>query len=235
MIDSTLTNGLANGVAIGSGTGGGGILWTNSDSRNGYDAGLGSDESLGGALLTPIPWLKNGVGNSSLNEMEEQGSDPLGEPIEADGDPMVPEREDGAVTQGELIRQEQEAGIVPVNQTTGSRGMHASGEAEDGEVDETPHARGPDIVGAEDIGLQGGKRMQVSIAGNVDAQVDEPRAELVDEDKKAGDVEMKAGDVAGDEDIVLTDVDGKTDEQAAEKAGASGENAGPDAVDTATI
>ena len=235
VIDSTLTNGLANGAGIGSGTGGGGILWTNSDSRNGYDAGLGSDESLGGALLTPIPWLKNGVGGPASNEMEDQGSDLLGEPIEADGDPMVPEREDGAVTQGELIRQEQEAGIVPVSQTLGSRGTNADGEVDDGEVDEMPHARGPDIVGAEDIGLQGGKRMEVSIAGNADARMDEPQVEHVEQAGKPADVEMEAEDEAGDEDIVLTDVDGKTYEQIAEKAGATGEIVGPDTADTSTI
>ena len=235
VIDSTLTNGLADGAGVGSGTGGGGILWTNADSRNGYDAGLGSDESLGGALLTPIPWLKNGVGGPASNEMEDQGSDPLGEPIEADGDPMVPEREDGAVTQGELIRQEQEAGIVPISQTLGSRGISADGEADDGEVDEMPHARGPDIVGAEDIGLQGGKRMEVSIGGNADARMGEPLAEHVEQTGKPADVEMEAEDEAGDEDIVLTDVDGKTDRQATERAGATSENIGPDPADTSTI
>src|SRR5437764_13416144 len=96
VIDSTLTNGV-NG--IGSGTGGGGILWANSDNRNGYDAGLGSDESLGGALLTPIPWLKNGVNNSNSTDMSSPSSDPLGEPMQSDRNPMVPERDHGAVTQ----------------------------------------------------------------------------------------------------------------------------------------
>jgi hypothetical protein len=233
VIDSTVTNGLVNGV--GSGTGGGGILWTNSDSRNGYDAGLGSDESLGGALLTPIPWLKNGVNNSSSTDMSSPRSDPLGDQIEADGNPMVPEREDGAVTQGELIRQEQEAGIVPVNQTMGSRSSNMGGEAEDGELDDSesmPHARGPDIVGAADIGLQGGRNMEVSIGGHADARVDQAQLEHVEGAENAADVEMKAEDEGGDEDIVLTDVDGKTDEQANEKADASGANVGPDVADS---
>jgi hypothetical protein len=233
VIDSTLTNGV-NG--IGSGTGGGGILWTNSDNRNGYDTGLGSDESLGGALLTPIPWLKNGVNNSNSTDMSSPNSDPLGEPIQADRNPMVPERDQGAVTQGELIRQEQEAGIVPVNQTMGPRSMGMGDEADDGEVDDSeviPHARGPDIVGPEDIGLQGGRNMEVSIGGHADARSDEVHPFV--EARKPADVEMKAEGEAGDEDIVLTDVDGKTDEQADEKADASGENVGPDAVDTSAV
>ena len=236
VIDTTLTNGLANG--IGSGTGCGGILWTNSDSRNGYDAGLGSDESLGGALLTPIPWLKNGVNTSSSTDMSSPRSDPLVEPMEGDGNLMVPEREEGGVTQGELIRQEQEAGIVPMNQTLGSRSSNMVGETEDGELEDSeaiPHARGPDIVGAADIGLQGGRTIEVSIGAHADEQVGEARAEPVDEAGKLPDVEMKGEDEVGDEDIVLTDVDGKTDEQADEEADASGENDGPDAADSGVV
>ena len=233
VIDSTLTNGV-NG--IGSGTGGGGILWSNSDNRNGYDAGLGSDESLGGALLTPIPWLKNGINNSSSADMSSPSSDPLGEPMQSDRNPLVPERDQGAVTQGELIRQEQEAGIVPVNQTMGPRSLGMGDEADDGEVDDSdviPHARGPDIVGPEDIGLQGGKNMEVSIGGHADSRLDEMHP-LVEAGKPA-DVEMKVEGEPGDEDIILTDVDGKTDDQADDKADASGENVGPDAADTSAV
>jgi hypothetical protein len=233
VIDSTLTNGV-NG--IGSGTGGGGILWSNSDNRNGYDAGLGSDESLGGALLTPIPWLKNGINNSSSTDMSSPSSDRLGEPMQSDRNPMVPERDQGAVTQGELIRQEQEAGIVPVNQTMGPRSLGMGDEVDDGEVDDgdvIPHARGPDIVGPEDIGLQGGKNMEVSIGGHADSQLDEMHP-LVEAGKSA-DVEMKVEGEPGDEDIILTDVDGKTDEQADERADASGENVGPDTADISAV
>lgn len=49
-------------------------------------------------------------------------------------------RAEGGVTQGELLRQEQRAGVVPVSQQTGSLdGM--------GEEEEVPHARGPDEIG----------------------------------------------------------------------------------------
>ncbi len=226
---------------VGSGTGGGGILWTNSDSRSGYDSGLGSDESLGGALLTPIPWLKNGV-NSNSTDMSSPTSDPLGEPLDASAaNNMVPEREDGAVTQGELIRREQEAGIVPVSQTIRGTGV---GEAEDGELEDEnaiPHARGPDLVGAEDIGLQGGRNMEVSIGGGEGMHVqraEEVQVEHVedvprpDEDKMEAEQEAEA---QSNQDIVLTDVDGKAEEQADEKADASGENVGPDAADASTV
>merc|ERR1711939_1174458 len=196
---------IVNGV---NGDGGGGILWSNSDNRNGYDsASLGSDESLGGALLTPIPWLRNGLsgghdqaehggeseessggttasasGSSGDAQSDspaapEDEDDNLGEPIAhntelvssttADNstlaaitpihDPLVPERPEGAVTQGELMRMEQEAGVVPISAGNGApppMPVSNGGEDMDAEdaVDGPPHARGPDVVGAVDMG-----------------------------------------------------------------------------------
>ena len=72
---------------------------------------LGSDESLGGALLTPISWLR---GESEMD--------------------YTP----NGVTQGELLRQEQELGIVHEN---GEEILHA-------------HAQGPPELGPEDLGPQ---------------------------------------------------------------------------------
>jgi hypothetical protein len=224
VLDSALTNGVTNG--LGSGTGGGGILWTNSDTR---DAGLGSDESLGGALLTPIPWLKNGeIAGTTLPQ-----PDPL-EPLDPPSHAFVPEREDGAVTQGELIRMEQEAGIVPVSQTIGE-----SAEIEGEEAEVVPHARGPDIVGVEDMGLQDGKDVELQIGieslGAEQEMVEEtePEAEpIVDDGIKEGEKKREeALPSNGDGDIVLTDVDGKT-EQSDDKPDISGQNVGPDSVDT---
>jgi hypothetical protein len=227
VLDTALTNGVTNG--LGSGTGGGGILWTNSDTR---DASLGSDESLGGALLTPIPWLKNGeiAGTTSPR------SDPL-DPVDAPSNAFVPEREDGAVTQGELIRMEQEAGIVPVSQTmTGDRGMEVEGEG----ADVVPHARGPDVVGVEDMGLQDGKDVELQIsrgspkaeetmAGEVQAEGGQSSGEAVKRED-----EERAELANGDGDIVLTDVDGKT-EDSDSKADVSGENVGPDSIETSAV
>lgn len=172
---------IVNGV---NGDGGLGILWTNNETRNGYDGdSLGSDESLGGALLTPIPWLRNGI-----NSVEDSGEDStqhdsnssatsgdgLGEAISlgtgmGNGDPLVPEREDGAVTQGELMRMEQEAGVVPLTQnredTSVTRTMVDVGDegAYADESDMVPHARGPDVVGSVDMGRVGGRDVELHI------------------------------------------------------------------------
>jgi len=173
------TPAVVNGV---NGDGGGGILWNNaatSDTRNGtgYDAnGLGSDESLGGALLTPIPWLTRESGSEpSVSDLSAMGGDTqedgLGDPIElpstagmqGSSDPMVPEREDGAVTQGELIRMEQEAGVVPVGIAAESTRVEGGTEMDE-EGEAMPHARGPDVVGTVDMGLVEGKEIELNIS-----------------------------------------------------------------------
>ncbi|KAG0635629.1 hypothetical protein HOY80DRAFT_981271 [Tuber brumale] len=80
---------------------------------------LGSDESLGGALLSPIPWL---------------AESPLTEGAEGVN----------GVSQGELLRQEQELNIVPAAQVSSppEAGMHAEG----------PPALGPEDVGPQPEG-----------------------------------------------------------------------------------
>lgn len=180
--------------------------------------GLGSDESLGGALLTPIPWLRNSNALASRGEGEgEFHSERLETIIGPNGagsietvsvtingvpsassaahtspntstpaSPTLSEqsdastnssgslcmsteaqlREQGGITQGELLRQEQEAGVIPVAQALGGRRLHtstdyaaasrdpaplAATEAEDTQ-EEVPHALGPDVIGMEDTG-----------------------------------------------------------------------------------
>ncbi|RPA89342.1 hypothetical protein L873DRAFT_1839261 [Choiromyces venosus 120613-1] len=76
---------------------------------------LGSDESLGGALLSPIPWLSE----SPLTEGAEGVN---------------------GVSQGELLRQEQELNIVPAAQVSSPP--------------EGVHAEGPPALGPEDVGPQ---------------------------------------------------------------------------------
>ncbi|KAK5171037.1 uncharacterized protein LTR77_004181 [Saxophila tyrrhenica] len=207
----------------------GGFL-TNGDANhangNSERDGLGSDESLGGALLTPIPWLRNnGFGHTNsqqsngnegefrsestetiegpngagsietvsvtingvpsatslahtspaphsptLSEQSDASSSSSSGPTEAEM------REQGAVTQGELLRQEQEAGVIPLSQSAHRRpllaagavavGRESSGAAggapqrtpaestEDRPPEESPHARGPDEIGMEDMGPQ---------------------------------------------------------------------------------
>lgn len=229
VLESSLTNGLTNG--LGGGTGGGGILWTNSDTR---DAGLGSDESLGGALLTPIPWLKNGeiAGTTSPR------SETL-ESVDMPASSFVPAREDGAVTQGELIRMEQEAGIVPVSQTAMGEG-EAEIEGEGAEA--VPHARGPDLLGVEDMGLQDGKDVELQISRGSPAEQamteeTKPQVDNSVENSARGGGSKKPEEALptnGDGDIVLADADGKTDESEP-MASTSAENIGPDSVDRSAL
>ena len=83
---------------------------------------LGSDESLGGALLTPISWLRSGaVSTDSESDTKMNG-----------------------VSQGELLRQEQELDI------------QSSSSIPDGENNDKQklHAQGPLKLGPEDLGPQ---------------------------------------------------------------------------------
>ncbi|KAK1086308.1 hypothetical protein LTR33_001635 [Friedmanniomyces endolithicus] len=196
--------------------------------------GLGSDESLGGALLTPIPWLRNSSSNAVTGngaagpdgELRSERTETISGPhgagsvetvsvtvngvpssttptalahtiSSAPASPTLSEQSDastsstasqdstttteaqlrqqGGVTQGELMRQEQEAGVVPVSQVTSRRSMvlgdaaavavgrestGGSAQAHQGErggssvVEESPHARGPAGIGMEDMGPQ---------------------------------------------------------------------------------
>lgn len=153
--------------------------------------GLASDESLGGALLTPIPWLRkeNSLADAVSNAQSLENGyradhtediDAIAQTLNGSSDNHTPTdeekanmtteevlRAEGAVTQGELLRQEQEAGVVPVAQATTRRTMLTgtpsvarepiihSHEGEE-RPEEHPHARGPDLIGMEDMGPQEG-------------------------------------------------------------------------------
>ncbi|KAH6702957.1 hypothetical protein BKA61DRAFT_619836 [Leptodontidium sp. MPI-SDFR-AT-0119] len=155
---------------------------------------LGSDESLGGALLTPISWLnRNGSSSSGTGshsplegevktestEMIEGPNGPGGiETVSvsvngvssttaqsSDGGEIASLRAEGGITQGELLRQEQRAGVVPATQLSGrgdSDGM--------GEEDELPHARGPEEIGMEDTGPQSSVGSGIERGGGVGMQ-----------------------------------------------------------------
>ncbi|GAB7364659.1 hypothetical protein MBLNU230_g5461t1 [Neophaeotheca triangularis] len=170
----------------------------NGSGEVGLSEGLGSDEALGGALLTPIPWLKpEAVGNvqggngggaaaggqsspgGGEGELRSEGvetidgptgpgrietvsvtvngimstapqahpttlqaADPTSPSLSDQSDASTPShastastastteaqlRASGGVTQGELLRQEQEAGVVPVAQSQPRRSLLASG------------------------------------------------------------------------------------------------------------
>lgn len=185
--------------------------------------GLGSDESLGGALLTPIPWLRNNslasvaasASQDSEGELHSHSTETIEGPngagrietvtVTVNGVPSATSvahtapaplsptlseqsdassssssggtteaqlREQGAVTQGELLRQEQEAGVIPLTQLSPRRSLIAGGavavgrepaiigmpgstpDMMDERSEEHPHARGPEEIGMEDMGPQ---------------------------------------------------------------------------------
>lgn len=139
---------------------------------------VGSDEALGGALLTPIPWLARGtppespaveapVGAQIHSESTETIEGPNGvgsiETVSVSINGVPSMGHSRGVTQGELLRQEQRAGIVPVTQLTKSHDMMGEGEQPeasedqpmgDDDEEEAPHARGPDEIGVGDTGPQ---------------------------------------------------------------------------------
>lgn len=167
--------------------------------------GLGSDESLGGALLTPISWLKPAVkshGSAAIElegEVRTESTETIDGPNGAGSIETVSVsvngvssttlagivgennegglRAEGGVTQGELLRQEQQAGVVPISQLAHT---HPNG---DGEEDEVPHARGPEEIGMEDMGPQGpGSSLPHGIQGiDVEAAVGRKAEDIEDE------------------------------------------------------
>lgn len=217
-------------------------------SNSNSSAHIGSDEALGGALLTPIPWLARRAANGGDGSSESGESSTLGS--EAGGPSPAPpvssssaqtrqgrqfemqvrtestETIDGpngmgsietvsvsingvssmsaaqqqrVISQGELIKQEQRAGVVPVHRpgplvvtsststsnentpdtTMGDSeadGKDASSEQSDDDMadeEEAPYARGPDLVGADDMGPQPGSPSSFSIRHTAHHEVHE--------------------------------------------------------------
>ncbi|KAI1856865.1 uncharacterized protein JN550_013639 [Neoarthrinium moseri] len=151
----------------------GGVLSNGVSDTNGPNpfATPGSDEALGGALLTPIPWLQNSAAVQALSPQPQQqapqpqpqpqasaegetasgrtngnGHDPADSPelrtestetidgpngmghietvtVTVNGISSMGTRGVG-VTQGELLRQEQRAGVVPVSQLASHHAHH---------------------------------------------------------------------------------------------------------------
>ncbi|KAI6708470.1 hypothetical protein JHW43_009002 [Diplocarpon mali] len=181
--DPTSLTLLANG-SVKPGTDPLGVSWGNPAAT--VAPALGSDESLGGALLTPITWLSSGgSGPGTPSPLEGEVKTESTEIVEGPNGPGgietvsvsvngvssttkaaphpgpgagaagAPESEiaalraEGGITQGELLRQEQEAGVVaaaPLSSKAGVDGL--------GEEDELPHARGPEEIGMDDTGPQ---------------------------------------------------------------------------------
>ncbi|CAG8401448.1 unnamed protein product [Penicillium salamii] len=149
-----------------------------------YLQGLGSDESLGGALLTPIPWLNNSSfddedvdANGDANVLSEAAEEPLSVPLEGQVDAT--------------------ATILPA---TEDKTPTASPEPSD----EVPHARGPILLGVEDMGLQDGKGVEVSLGTEGNSVVsDVPAAAAESPSSEA--LAKAESNVDNDGDIVLGD------------------------------
>lgn len=191
---------------------------------------LDGDESLGGALLTPIPWLQHDPPDEIQSDTTPMGDAINGTgPLDSDPDthnrsfsgisqgPLESLRGTGAVTQGELLRQEQEAGIVPTPEPIGRHPRSTTAratvveEADSMDTEEHPHASGPGEVGVEDMGPQGPGdapgRFDVDVAlGRKPAQPELGTREVVSEDAAEG---PPGESHSMDGDVILTDADGR--------------------------
>ncbi len=228
---------------------------------------------IGGAELTEIPWLRHqntgspsptaSLGGGTASDLRTESKSLIDGPngagsvetvtVNVNGGPNHSPRSDDSgghgITQGELLRQEQEAGIVPVpsspqnGRVTRSSAASAAAaasravglESEDGEtgVDEDPepvHARGPGVIGMEDMGPQApgsGLAAGLDLEGALGRRGEgETMARAVGRPVEGED---GGGDKDGDGDVVVADADGVVEGE--EEGGASGVNRGADAVD----
>ncbi|KAF6226505.1 hypothetical protein HO133_009371 [Letharia lupina] len=237
--------------------------------------GSADKDFIGGAELTEIPWIRltgspTPIHNGPTSDLRTESTSVIDGPngagsvetvtVNVNGVHSAHPRDDSnishGITQGELLRQEQEAGIVPVPAPTPNGRVTRSsaaasaaatravgGDVEnilDSEEIEPVHARGPDVIGMEDMGPQ---TPRSGLAGGIDLEgalgrrgEGETMAATVgraaDEEEEKGDGKDETKD--GDGDIVVADADGvaEGDDGAADE---SGENKGPDAVDSTTL
>ncbi|KAJ5709708.1 Protein phosphatase 4 core regulatory subunit R2 [Penicillium malachiteum] len=170
-----------------------------------YAHGLGSDESLGGALLTPIPWLTTASFDSADSSALEIGESSHLDTQQVGGG--------AAATVASTIEGED----APATVTSPTA-----------ESDEVPHARGPSVLGVEDLGLQNGKGVEMNLEAqqiaSADGANDEAPANLGASTEAKTDIESNPADKDGD--IVLEDTkpaqeeDTKMDETTTTQAGA---------------
>lgn len=235
------------------------------------------DNFIGGAELTEIPWLRNqsvgsplaaaALANGTASDLRTESKSLIDGPNGAGSVETVTvtlnssssqnsRSEDGSgpgITQGELLRQEQEAGIVPVptsphnGRITRSSAASAAAAAtravgldseEGASLDEDPepvHARGPGVIGMEDMGpqapssgLAGGLDLEGALGRRGEGEtMASTVGRPVEGDDKEGD------DKDGDGDVVVADADGIPEGE--ERMDASGENKGADAVDSTAL
>ncbi|KAM0440999.1 hypothetical protein ACHAPT_000304 [Fusarium lateritium] len=210
------------------------VAWSNPTT-----AALGTDEALGGALLTPIPWLTRRSPDSGQNtpgaQIHSESTETIDGPngvgsietvsVSVNGIPSTGHAR--GVTQGELLRQEQRAGVVPVSQLSRAQeaaheGDHLTLEEEEEETEEqfrlrqeqqqklqqaheeeeeTPHARGPEEIGVDDTGPQSSTTSYVGEGGlemqGIDVEAAVGRKHDDDEHKAEGSMDAD-GDAEGE-------------------------------------
>ncbi|KAI9660804.1 MAG: hypothetical protein M1831_003496 [Alyxoria varia] len=212
-----------------------------------------ADHSVGGALLTPIPWLNDEDETTAFSYRRRSSaasSDGVDSSAMADESITAdePGAEEEAVTQGELMRREQEEGGSPSSvpplpnrpNSAATPGSEDTSENEFGaEEHEHPHARGPEVIGLEDTGPQehslgAGQVLDMEAAVGRShhgaSKAGEIHEDSADHDNESAAKSDEKHPKDSDGDVVLADVDGVT--EAEQKAhDASGDNTAPDAVD----
>lgn len=199
---------------------------------------FGHDDSLGGALLTPIPWLREHQAQvASAQSPKTNGVEPVEHHAEdgtiSQASMELCLREEGAITQGELLRQEQEASAPPMPVGSAASPVQATSAVTSHEVDNTDReieieiqegdrqsrASGSERIGMADTGPQGHAlgvgqvlNMEAAVgrlthAGSPDRQINSHQGVPLDEDRARGG-ELSTLDADGD--TIITDVDGRS-------------------------
>ncbi|KAL6919487.1 hypothetical protein FSST1_003513 [Fusarium sambucinum] len=242
------------------------VAWSNPTT-----AALGTDEALGGALLTPIPWLTRRSPESSQDtpgaQIHSEGTETIEGPNGVGSIETVSVSVNGihstgharGVTQGELLRQEQRAGVVPVSQLSRAQEVAHEGERmtmdeEDDEEpqeeeEEMPHARGPEEIGMSDTGPQSTTTSFMSEGGmgtqgiDVEAAVgrkhddDEEVKDDVDADGEAAgesDAKSPSAEGVGTKREAEQDLEADANKKVKEENAEAEENTNGDAVDVTT-
>jgi len=164
-------------------------------------------------------------------------------------------RQEGGVTQGELLRQEQEASDPPAPVASASSANHSAAtaapmkeETQDGtgsvENDEQPHARGPDTIGLSDTGPQE-HDFGLGQVLDMEAAVGRPGQSMASVGTGEDHAQSMHAAATGTKpldngtptqtngDVVIADADGLTEEER-EKNGAAADQTGPDSINTTT-
>lgn len=236
-----------------------------------FDQAPGSDESLGGALLTPIPWLSNdasfedGTGETG---MEGKAFSPLRLVVRVKSNHYTAGAESVSITIHQDLHQEpqqlpegeaeqqpqpqlqeefeittttttQEVTLPTQSATTPAieenTTMGGSESPPPADTEELPHARGPPVVGVEDMGLQDGKGVEMPLsngeggeaaaaASKNDRNTDQPTTSEKNNDegqnKEPASLPEEGGKKDGDGDTPVLDSKDENGEGAAESAAA---------------